>query len=227
MLDRTTTLSQDLPRQILAVAIADYDAAALKHRNAVVAADHAKAMMGQARDHLLDFTDLQVKVTTYRADRIRTWSAGGAAGAQPTMDLPPDLEEAIDARDLAEADAASAKAVYRQLADDVEAAALMLQRAQGAVSAAADAVLVETAEEVADELGAAQSLVNALRFRFRAFASIRPALRLSGRARDLAEYPREPFLIPNANPQQQEFSNVQTFHARLLTNPDSVLDRSS
>jgi hypothetical protein len=220
MLDRT----KNLPRQILADAIADRDAAALNHRNAVVAADHARAMVAQTRDHLLGFADLQAGITAYRADRIKAWSAGGAIGSQPTMDLPPDLEEAINARDLAEADAASAKAVHRQLAADVEAAALVLQRAQGTLSAAADGVLAETAEEVADELGAAQAVVNALRCRLRAFATIQPPLRLSSRARDLAEYPREPYQIPNMGPQAQEFANTQAYRARLLTDPNSLLD---
>jgi hypothetical protein len=242
MLDRTS----NLPRQLLATAIADRNAVALNHRNAVVAADHARSMMTSAQAHLLSFVDLQSRITAFRADKIAEWSAGPAGGSRPSMDLPKELEEALSERDLAQADAASAKAVYERLAADVEAATVTLQRAEDLVKAKADDILIESAEAVAEELEREQAFVDALRFRLRAFLRImRPMPGAAERAatgltvptfapligaprlRELAEYPREPFSSAHINPEGPELANWQAYHRRLLTDPYSVLDQSS
>lgn len=216
------------PRHVLADAIADREAVALKHRNAVTAADHAKALMTSAQAHFLSFNGLQDRITTFRAEKIVEWSDRG--GDRPSMDLPPALAHELSERDLAVADATSSKAVYERLAADAEATAVAFRRTQDAVSAAVNRVLIEDAEEVADELGAAQALVDALRFRLRAFVETVPQTLpcvLSERARDLSRYPIEPFLVPNMNPQHQELLSIQAHRARLVEDQNSVLDQSS
>lgn len=212
------------PRKILAQAITDRDVAVIDYREANAAAEYAKSVMTIAQAHLLSFKDLESRITAYRAQRIREWSSGGVDSDKPSMRLPKDLEDKIGERDLAEADATSAKAVHRRLAEDAEVRAETVRRLEGEVRAAADVVLSETAEAVADELGVAQSLVDALRFRLQGFMEIGPALRLSARARELSHYPREPFLIPNSNPKHSEFLNLVAYRRRLLTDPNSTLD---
>lgn len=203
--------------------------AMLIHRQAIEeqagawrAADEAWALFEAAGEHLKTFDGLDQEITAFRAERVKAWSSGNRS--DPTSrDLPPDLESAIGARDLAAADAASSAAVHKVLKSEAEKADATVERAGAVLGKAAQQVMIETAEEVADELARVQALADALRFRLRAFRYVVP---LSKRARDLAEYPREPYLIPGNNPEQREIDNASAYHRRLLDDPDAVLDQT-
>jgi hypothetical protein len=225
MLDRPTSsvLSR---RKLLTLAIAAHRDAIEKREMAWRAADRAWNLKNEATAILNSFGDLDSDITTYRAEKIKAWSLGNGEGSSTSRDLPPDLEAAVNARDLATADAASAAAVHKALKADAETADEVVRRAEAALGDAAQWVMAETAEEVADELARVQALTNALRYRLDGFVAVLK-VPLSARAKELAQYPREPFLVPRLNPKQREMDNIFGYHRRLLTDPNSELDCSS
>jgi hypothetical protein len=212
--------------------------AILNHREAIAvreaawrAADRAWDMKKEADTHLKSFHGLDDRITGYRADKIKAWSTGEGDGSATSRDLSPDLAEAVSARDLAIADAASAAAVHKALKADAEATDAGVRQAEAALTEAAQGVMAQTAAEVAVELGNVQALTDALRFRLRACVAVLTSgplkVTLGSGIVELAKFPREPYLIPGNNPEQREIDNLLSYHRRLLTDPDSVLDQSS
>ena len=218
MLDRRNLT----PREALAKASVYHRRAVENNESASQAALRGKSMLKEALDRVVAYSDLDNQITAVRVERVKAWTAGSV----PSLELPDDLKDAAAGRDRAAEDAASASDVFKSLSADAEVTAGALRRAEEALGEAAQSVLAETAEAVADELARVQALTDALRFRLRGFCAVMTA-RLSERARNLAQFPREPYLVPNLNPEQREIENIFRFHRRLLVDPDSALDCSS
>jgi hypothetical protein len=210
------------PREALARAIVYHRRAIENNENAAQAALRGKSMLNDALLLVGAYSELDNRITAVRAERVKAWTAGSV----PSLELPDDLKGALAGRDRAAEDAASASDVFKSLSADAESSAAALKQAEEALGRAAQGVLAETAEEVADELARVQALTDALRFRLRGFCSVTTVL-LSERARELAQFPRAPYLVPNLNPERREIDNIFGYHRRLLTDPDSVLDQPS
>ncbi len=234
MLDRTKNYS----RQSLAEAIAAKQAARSTLAQASKAAKNAKELLDASEADVLAHEGLDDQITEYRTQAIRMWSVNGGGSKRPSMDLSDKLNESHRKRQDANDRFKAATVAYELLSAERAFALQAFSAADSAVASAADRVMIEDAQELAEELEREQALVDALRIRLRAIMAIqrtRPGWTVANasvhqspyvplinslRLRKLSEYPGEPPYHPMIYPEGQEKLNWEAYHQRLLTTPD-------
>jgi hypothetical protein len=158
-------------RTLLQAAIAARTDAAEKERAAGMVVQRAKELLVEAQESLSRFSDLDTRISSYRAEAIKNWS-GGAAD-RPTGQISIELAGQCDARAAAQAHAASSQTAVIDLEKQHAIAKSKLASAEVATRRAAGAVLSEEAEPLIGRLREMRGLVWHLEDKLRSLSTVR------------------------------------------------------
>jgi hypothetical protein len=220
-------------RRELRNSIAELTAVQARHDAAKLALERAQGVVVNVAEHLHKFNDLESRITSYRADRIKAWSrTTGDVSNPPALDLTEEFAaELVEQKDAA-ARVTAAQQACALLSADHEIEKRALDAAKNTVRHAAVTVAHAEASALAEEYLVLCRRRREIRDRLFGFTDfVSTFRRLSGfhltqwPTHSIVETARdpEPQLAGNQNPIGDQMRAWHRYCDQLAENPDAVM----